>query len=104
MTGYRIGEHVEHPTFGPGIVLKCDEEHVEIDFRHAGVKTLAAAFALRVLTVTSYRGENMEPEQKVHSEPPDGPLGGHAYRDSWEFDMTTPNTPLYRNGRGWRKG
>ena len=28
-----------------------------------------------------------------------GPLSGRAGGEKWEWDMTTPNTPLWRNGK-----
>jgi hypothetical protein len=97
MRTFKVGDRVLHDDLGAGDVVACNEDRVVIEFCRAGKKTPNTAVAARLLTVTSNRGEKIDAEHKIHSEPPDGPTD----RRSWEFDLTTPNRPLYRNRRGW---
>ncbi len=48
-TGWRVGQNVLHPKFGPGVIVDAEgrgsETRVQVNFRNAGVKWLALEYA-----------------------------------------------------------
>ena len=47
--GFRIGQNVTHPKFGPGVIIQCRgrglDAEVEVNFRQSGTKRLALQYA-----------------------------------------------------------
>jgi DNA helicase-2/ATP-dependent DNA helicase PcrA len=47
--GFRIGQNVVHPKFGPGVIVDLEGQgadvRVQVNFRNAGLKVLALAMA-----------------------------------------------------------
>jgi hypothetical protein len=42
MSAWKLGERVEHPTFGVGTVLQCDEQHTTVHFDDHGRRKFAS--------------------------------------------------------------
>jgi len=47
--GWRVGQNVTHPKFGPGVIINCrgrgPDAEVEVNFRQNGTKRLALQYA-----------------------------------------------------------
>ena len=47
--GFRVGQNVTHPKFGPGVIVHCrgrgSDAEVEVNFRQSGTKRLALMYA-----------------------------------------------------------
>lgn len=46
---YATGAQVEHSKFGPGSVVKCDEEHIVVKFDEHGEKKFLCRIALAAI-------------------------------------------------------
>jgi DNA helicase-2/ATP-dependent DNA helicase PcrA len=48
-TGWRVGQNVEHPKFGAGVIVNAEgrgaDARVQVNFRNAGLKWLALEYA-----------------------------------------------------------
>jgi hypothetical protein len=124
---FKRGTIVLHPEFGSGRVVSNSDQRIEVEFKLRGRKALDRDVGERLLTETGYnpptpllprteaiklegksrrkkskeKGSRRKKKQK-HAKKKGLQIGvrsGRAGGDRWEWDMTTPNTPLWRQGR-----
>ena len=42
--GFRKGSKVQHASFGFGVILNIEGDHIQVAFKHAGIKKLLADY------------------------------------------------------------